>query len=189
MFALFAAAHVFTTPLKLLGVRRIHVPKEPSEKGSCHTYREPSVGHAVVRFPEALERRPEGLKPTADLVRRRHSGDIGAALSGHRGADRLQGGEHISGAHPLVLVGRGLAHRVERLPQVIGAALDVGPAGVPGGHVDRRRHLDDNGIAQLRLAPDQPERAPGGEQPDLLGGGDVRGLRQLRPQLDRKSVV
>ena len=46
ILSLFVTTQILATPLKLLCTHRIHVPKEPSCKGSCHTYEDrPSLVH------------------------------------------------------------------------------------------------------------------------------------------------
>src|SRR5215470_17195133 len=60
---------------------------------------------------------------------RRCTGAAGGTRGVYRVADRLQRGERIRHLGAALLTGRGLTHRVQRLAEVIRAALEVIPAG------------------------------------------------------------
>ena len=103
-----------------------------------------SPGGASFRLPQRLESGLEVLQASLEIAgvqaARRHATGL------RRGPQGLEGSEHVIDTRTLIL-GRGcLAQRVQRLGQIIRAALDIGPAGgrVPGtvlarqaGGVDR----------------------------------------------------
>jgi len=73
MRALFVATQILATPLQLLGMRRVQVPKEASDKGSCHTYEDwPGLIHrdkaTVASAPSAVIVTPRPLCPNGPVA-------------------------------------------------------------------------------------------------------------------------
>ena len=102
-----------------------------------------SLGGASFRPPQRLESGLEVLQASLEiagvLAARRHVTGL------RRRPQGLKGSEHVVGTGTLILGRGGLAQRVQRLGQIIRAALDIGPAGgcIPGTVLARQAAGED----------------------------------------------
>jgi phosphoserine phosphatase len=134
-------------------------------------------GRVFLWRPEGAQGRLERAQAAADDLGLPGVGSPGRALGVHPGAHGLQRGQHIGDTGAVLFAWCGLAHGIERLRQVIGLALDVGPAGAgvrgaqrAGPFRDAHRVMDGGA---LRVGIDDPgPPARRGGRAAVRGAGD-----------------
>jgi hypothetical protein len=89
-------------------------------------------GLGIISAAECAERCLECCQPAADHFLSWSADRSARPFNVHRGAGRLQRGEHIRHASAAVIIWSFLAERVQGPREVIRAALDVSPLGVGG---------------------------------------------------------